>query len=219
MNIYRDRAEAGRVLAAAVLSRLPANADAVVLGLPRGGVPVAAEVARALGTPLDVLVARKLGVPGSAEVAMGAIASVGGELSVVANDELRERVTQFAGADAWADVLARERAELERRAEAYRGARAPVALAGRTVVLVDDGIATGATIRAAAAAARRLEPAGLVAAAPVVLPGARTVVEASVDELICPWFPAAFLGVGQAYLDFTQTGDDEVRALLESDQA
>ncbi|GAA4156649.1 phosphoribosyltransferase [Gryllotalpicola daejeonensis] len=214
MNPYRDRVDAGEVLAASVAEIVPDGADAVVLGLPRGGVPVAAAVARALGAPLDVLVVRKLGVPGSPEVAMGAIASVGGELAIVANDDLRERVAAYSGPDAWAEVLSHERVELERRVTEYRGDRPPLALEGRTVVLVDDGIATGATMRAAAAAARQLRPSRLIAASPVVLTGARAAVEASVDALICPWFPAAFLGVGQAYRDFTQTSDGEVRRLL-----
>jgi putative phosphoribosyl transferase len=212
--MYENRADAGRRLAEAVAERLPARSDAVVLGLPRGGVPVAAELARALGAPLDVLVVRKLGVPDSPEVAMGAIASVGGELAVVANDDLRAQVTRCAGAGAWSGTLARERAELERRVDAYRHSRPPLQLEGRTVLLVDDGIATGATMRAAATAARRLGPLRLIAAAPVVLPGARAEVQASVDELICPWYPASFLGVGQAYADFAQTSDAEVRQLL-----
>ncbi|GAA4171448.1 phosphoribosyltransferase [Gryllotalpicola koreensis] len=223
MNIYRDRREAGRVLAETVVERFPGLAHVVVLALPRGGVPVAAELARALDAPFDVLVVRKLGVPGSPEVAMGAIASVGGELAVVANDELRERATSGFGrrsgeTDAWADALAHERVELDRRVAAYRGDRPPLRLAGRTVLLVDDGIATGATMRAAAAAARQLEPSRLIAASPVVLPGARAAVQASVDELISPWYPSAFLGVGQAYVDFTQTTDAEVRELLAADQ-
>lgn len=214
MNPYRDRVDAGEVLAASVAEIVHDGADAVVLGLPRGGVPVAAAVARALGAPLDVLVVRKLGVPGSPEVAMGAIASVGGELAIVANDELREHAAAYGGTDAWADTLARERRELERRVATYRAGRPPLDLAGRTVFLVDDGVATGATLRAAAAAARTLGPARLVAAAPVVLPGARAAVEASVDLLVCPWYPHSFLGVGQAYADFAQTSDDEVRRVL-----
>ena len=213
--MYADRADAGRRLAAAVADAVPAPADAVVLGLPRGGVPVAAELAAALSAPLDVLVVRKLGMPGSPEVAMGAIASVGGELAIVANDELRDHAAVYGGTDAWADTLARERRELERRVGAYRAGRTPLDLAGRTVFLVDDGVATGATLRAAAAAARTLGPARIVAAAPVVLPGARSAVEASVDLLVCPWYPHSFLGVGQAYADFAQTSDDEVRRLLE----
>jgi len=213
--VYADRADAGRRLAAAVADAVPAPADAVVLGLPRGGVPVAAELAAALSAPLDVLVVRKLGMPGSPEVAMGAIASVGGELAIVANDELRDHAAVYGGTDAWADTLARERRELERRVGAYRAGRTPLDLAGRTVFLVDDGVATGATLRAAAAAARTLGPARIVAAAPVVLPGARSAVEASVDLLVCPWYPHSFLGVGQAYADFAQTSDDEVRRLLE----
>ena len=212
--MYENRADAGRRLAEAVAERFPELTDAVALGLPRGGVPVAAELAHALGAQLDVLVVRKLGVPSSPEVAMGAIASVGGELAVVANDEVRQQVARYAGADAWSGTLARERAELERRVGAYRESRPPLRLEGRTVLLVDDGIATGATMRAAAAAARQLGPARLIAAAPVVLPGARAAVEASVDELVCPWYPAYFLGVGQAYSDFAQTSDAEVRELL-----
>jgi putative phosphoribosyl transferase len=212
--VYADRVDAGRRLAEVVAARYPALDDAVVLGLPRGGVPVAAEVARLLGAPLDVVVARKLGVPGSPEVAMGAIASVGGELAIVANDELRVQVERIEGADAWAEVLAREQRELERRVTRYRGARPPLQLEGRTVLLVDDGIATGATMRAAALAARQLAPTRLVAAAPVALSGAGASVGASVDDLVCPWNPPTFMGVGQAYLDFAQTEDDEVRRLL-----
>jgi len=216
--MYADRSDAGRRLARFVLEQLPGieTEDVAVLGLPRGGVPVAAEVATALHAPLDVVVARKLGVPGSPEVAMGAIASVGGELAVAVNDEVRALVDRRDGADAWAAALAREQAELARRASAYRGARAPLTLAGRTVLLVDDGIATGATMRAAAAAARQLKPARLIAAVPVALGGLDTGVEASVDALICPWFATTFLGVGQAYRDFGQTPDGEVRRLLET---
>jgi putative phosphoribosyl transferase len=218
MNSYRDRVDAGAQLAQVVLERVGGDrlSDAVVLGLPRGGVPVAAEIARALDAPLDVLVVRKLGMPGSPEVAMGAIASVGGELAIVANDDLRERVAGYAGTDAWGDTLARESAELERRVTAYRGTRPPLDLAGKTVLLVDDGVATGATLRAAAAAVRQLDPGRVIAAAPVVLPGARAAVAASVDDLVCPWYPPAFMGVGQAYLDFSQTSDDEVRQLLQA---
>ena len=214
--MYADRQDAGRALAQAVVERIPSGgADVVVLGLPRGGVPVAAEVARALGAPLDVVVARKLGVPGSPEVAMGAIASAGGELAVVANDELRALVDGREGADAWAEVLARETAELHRRATAYRGAREPLDLAGRTVLLVDDGIATGATMRAAALAVRQLDPAVVLAAVPVALGGANDrSSQTSADALICPWFAPTFLGVGQAYLDFAETSDEEVRRLL-----
>jgi putative phosphoribosyl transferase len=217
MNSYRDRVDAGSKLAQMVLEHVSGGlSDAVVLGLPRGGVPVAAEIARALDAPLDVVVVRKLGMPGSPEVAMGAIASVGGELAIVANDDLRERVAGYAGTDAWGDTLARESAELERRVTAYRGTRPPLDLAGKTVLLVDDGVATGATLRAAAAAVRQLDPGRVIAAAPVVLPGARAAVAASVDDLVCPWYPPAFMGVGQAYLDFSQTSDDEVRRLLQA---
>ncbi|WP_033209206.1 phosphoribosyltransferase [Gryllotalpicola ginsengisoli] len=203
--MYSDRVDAGRVLAEAVRERL-GGTDASVLGLPRGGVPVAAEVARALAAPLDVVVVRKLGMPLSPEVAMGAIASVGGELAVVSNDDVPH--------DGWQDVLEHETAELRRRVREYRGDRPPLDVEGRTVVLVDDGIATGATMRAAADAVRTLEPARVVAAVPVALTGARQLLGASVDELICRWFPPTFLGVGQAYADFTQTTDAEVRRLL-----
>lgn len=213
-SVYSDRSDAGRRLGEAVAERFPALSEPVVLGLPRGGVPVAAEVARALDAPLDVVVARKLGVPSSPEVAMGAIASVGGELAIVANDELRAQVERIDGADAWADVLARERRELERRVTQYRGTRPPLRLEGRAVLLVDDGIATGATMRAAALATRQLSPAQLIAAAPVALSGAGALVAASVDELVCPWNPPTFMGVGQAYLDFAQTQDSEVTRLL-----
>lgn len=219
-GVYSDRSDAGRWLAETLLAvpalANPPSGKPIVLGLPRGGVPVAAEVARALDAPLDVVIARKLGVPGSPEVAMGAIASVGGELAVVWNVELRELVVAREGADGWRRVLEHETRELERRSTSYRGDRPPLALEGRTVLLVDDGIATGATMRAAAVAVRGLRPERLVAATPIALLHAEPALEASVDDIVCPWFSANFMGVGQAYADFTQTSDDEVRRLLGS---
>jgi predicted phosphoribosyltransferase/pimeloyl-ACP methyl ester carboxylesterase len=205
--IYADRIDAGRRLAHA-LGHLR-DTDAVVLGLPRGGVPVAAEVAGALRAPLDVGVVRKLGVPYQPEVAMGAIAEDGARV-------MNERVVATAGIDegAIAEVERTERAELDRRARAYRGGRPPVSVAGRTVVIVDDGIATGATARAACRAARRRHAARVVLAVPVAPHDWESRMGGDADELICPETPADFSAVGQFYRDFAQTTDDEVVACL-----
>jgi putative phosphoribosyl transferase len=181
-----------------------------VLGLPRGGVPVAAEVARALGAELDVLVVRKLGLPWQPELAMGAIASGGAQV-------LNQEVLQLAAVDdaAFQAVLAREREELARRERLFRGQRPPVDVAGRTVIVVDDGVATGATLRAGLAAMRMLKPARLVAAVPVAPPDTLALLADEADEVVCLSSPVDFLAVGTAYRDFDQTGDAEVRALLE----
>lgn len=205
---YRDRAAAGRVLAGH-LGHLAGEPGLLVLGLPRGGVPVAHEVAQALGAPLDVLLARKLGVPHQPELAMGAIAAGG------------VRVLHQSVVDALAippDVIdavaAREGAEVARREQSYRAGRAPLDIAGRTVVVVDDGLATGSTMRAAVAALRAQRAGRIVAAVPV---GARETCQelaAEADEVVCPLTPAGFHAVGEWYDDFTQTTDDEIRALL-----
>jgi predicted phosphoribosyltransferase len=210
---FRDRTEAGKALGAA-LERLSGRDDVVVLGLPRGGVPVALEVARALNAPLDVFVVRKLGVPGHEEYAMGAIAAGGVRglnqaavrgLSI--SDELIERVAE------------RERRELERRERIYRGAHAPLDVEGRVAVLVDDGLATGASMRAAIAALRRLRPARIVVAVPVGSAATCAELRREADEVVCPLMPLSFQAVGLWYDDFAQTTDAEVQAALEAAHA
>lgn len=208
---YADRQDAGRALAQE-LSDLAGRPDVVVLGLPRGGVPVAAEVARALGAPLDALVVRKLGVPGRPELAMGAVAGVGNDVEVVWN----EQVLAAAGLDP-SDreaVRRREVAELARRESTVRRGRERAPLEGRLVVLVDDGLATGATVRAAMAAVRRRRPSAIVVAVPVASSDAVASVRAAGARVVCPWVPPQFRSVGDAYIDFGQTPDhDVVRAL------
>jgi putative phosphoribosyl transferase len=215
---FADRAEAGRALAGAVAAVLAERAGAgrgappVVLGLPRGGVVVAVPVAAALRAPLDVLVVRKLGAPGRPELAMGAVAAVGDAVETVRTPEVADAL---AVDDAtFAAVRDRELAELSRRAAAYRTGRPPVVLASRTVVLVDDGLATGATMRAALAAVRRQHPARVVVAVPVASPRVAAELAAEVDELVCLSAPAGFRAVGQAYRDFSATPDDAVVAAL-----
>lgn len=204
---FRDRTEAGRMLGAALQGRL--DGGIVVLGLPRGGVPVAAEVADALGAPLDVLVVRKLGAPGHPELAVGAVAA--GGVRVLNAGLLRE----LAVSDRALDRVTRvEVAELRRREAAFRGDRRPVEPAGRTAVLVDDGLATGATVLAAVQAVRMLAPARVVVVVPVGAAEACTRVAAVADELVCLHAPAPFGAVGRYYRDFGQTLDDEVRRLL-----
>jgi putative phosphoribosyl transferase len=206
---FENREEAGRALAL-LLGRYVGRTDVVVLGLPRGGVPVAAEVAKALSAPLDVFVVRKIGAPGQPELAMGAIASGG---VVVAN---RDVVRALGVSQELFDREAeRERQELSRREQAYRGTRPPLGLEGNVAILVDDGLATGATIRAAARAARALSPARVVIAAPVGAPDTCRELQAEADEVVCARTPEPFLAVGQWYRDFAQTTDAEVRALLD----
>ncbi|WP_129140770.1 phosphoribosyltransferase [Modicisalibacter coralii] len=203
----RDRRDAGERLA----KRLRGNVDAsaLVLGLPRGGVPVAAEIAHALGAALDVMVVRKLGVPGHEEFAMGAIASGGVQV-------LDEPLIHRLGLDdrALQTVVAREQRELERRERAFRGERPYPSLAGRQVILVDDGIATGATMRAAIRAVRRLGAEYCILAVPVAAPDSLEALRPEVDRVECLAAPADFSAVGQWYRHFDQTGDDEVRACL-----
>ncbi|MEU9380865.1 phosphoribosyltransferase family protein [Streptomyces sp. NPDC048279] len=205
---FLDRRDAGRRLA----DRLKQfkGSDIVVLGLPRGGVPVAAEVAKALGAPLDVCLVRKLGVPFQPELGMGAIGEGGVR---VINDEVvrAARVTPYE----LAEVEAREREVLESRAQRYRGGREPAALAGRTVLVVDDGVATGSTARAACQIARARGAARVVLAVPVAPHDWTARLGADADELVCPHTPWDFYAIGQFYADFSQTDDDEVVARLE----
>ncbi|MBX5445318.1 phosphoribosyltransferase [Sphaerobacter sp.] len=205
---FENRTDAGRRLATR-LAHYAGRPDVLVLALPRGGVPVGYEVARALGVPLDVLVVRKLGVPGHEELAMGAIASGGTRV-------LNRQVMGSLGIsqNVFDDVAAREEAVLRQRERAYRGDRPPADVGGRTVILVDDGLATGATMRAAVAALRQRKPARIVVAVPVASPETCKALEPHVDEIICYLTPDVFHAVGLWYEDFTPTSDDEVRDLL-----
>jgi putative phosphoribosyl transferase len=207
---FRDRREAGRILARA-LQAYANRPDVVVLALPRGGVPVAYEVASALHAPLDVFTVRKLGVPGHEELAMGAVAS--GGVYVVDRElvgALGLRPQQFA------DVVQNEVAELNRREDAYRSECPRPDVRGKTVILVDDGLATGASMLAAIAALRRLEPARIVVAAPIGAPETCEALRHEADEVICAATPRPLLAVGAHYLDFRQTTDEEVRELLDA---
>ncbi|RYY92520.1 MAG: phosphoribosyltransferase [Comamonadaceae bacterium] len=203
---YADRREAGRTLAES-LHHLVGRAGLLVLGLPRGGVPVAYEVARALDAPLDVLIVRKLGHPHHPEYAIGAIASGGVRvMNPEAGLGLRPRDIERV-ADA-------ERAELDRRERLYRGDTPGLVLHDRPVVIVDDGLATGATMRAAVQAVRQQQPAWICVAVPVGAPGSCAGLEADADEVVCPARPIPFRAVGFWYREFPQTQDDEVRSLL-----
>ncbi|MDB5947343.1 MAG: Erythromycin esterase [Ramlibacter sp.] len=205
---FRDRRHAGRVLAG-LLEGYRGEPQLVVLALPRGGVAVAFEVAHALEAPLDVCVVRKLGFPGHEEYAMGAIA--GGGVQVL-NPEAAGKVSRALIAQA----VAREQVELQRRERLYRGEQPRLQLQGRTVIVVDDGLATGSTMRAAVLAIRQQQPARICVAVPV---GARETCERlrkDADDVVCAAMPSPFRAVGLAYQDFQQAGDDEVRTLLEA---
>jgi len=206
---FTNRTEAGRRLAED-LKEYAGREDALVLALPRGGVPVAFEVARALALPMDIFLVRKLGVPGHEELAMGAIASGGVR---VFNEEVIR--TFRPSDDAVARVAAREQEELERRARAYRGTRSDPQVGGRTVILVDDGIATGSTMRAAAHAVRAQDPARIIVAVPVAAAETCAEFREEVDRVVCTLTPESFRAVGIWYDDFSQTTDDEVTELLE----
>jgi predicted phosphoribosyltransferase len=206
---FANRAEAGRRLARE-LAAYAGRPDVLVLGLPRGGVPVAFEVARALRVPLDVFVVRKLGVPGQEELAMGAIAS--GGVRVV--NEAIVRALRIPRAAIEAATVAETR-ERERRERLYRGDRPAVDVAGRTVILVDDGLATGATMQAAVSALRGRGPAAIVVAAPVAAPATCAALAGTADDCVCVLRPPELRGVGLWYEDFSQTEDAEVRALLD----
>jgi putative phosphoribosyl transferase len=205
---FRDRTEAGALLAAH-LSQYRDDANVVVLGLPRGGVPVAYEVAKALHAPLDVFIVRKLGLPGQEELAMGAIATGG---VIVLNDEV------VRGLDVSQQVLdsaiASEQRELDRREHEYRDGRPALSVEGRTVIIVDDGLATGSTMRAAVRALRRLKPARIVVAVPVGARSTCTQLRSDADEVVCAEAPEHFYAVGLWYHDFSQTTDQEVKQLL-----
>jgi putative phosphoribosyl transferase len=205
---FRDRSEAGRRLASAQ-KHYAGRSDLLLLGLPRGGVPVAYEVARALHAPLDVMLVRKLGVPGHEEFAMGAIAS--GGIRVITRDV----VTALGIPEATLEIIiSEEEQELRRREQAYRGDRPPPQVQGKTVILVDDGLATGSTMRAAVAALKAQHPARLVVAVPVAAPETCEAMRGEVDEVVCAHVPEPFMAVGQWYQDFSQTTDDEVHELL-----
>jgi len=206
--LFQDRRDAGRQLAAA-LSEYAGRTDVIVLALPRGGVPVAYEVAKALGAPLDVFLVRKIGVPGHEELAMGAIAS--GGVRVVNEDVVRELGIPNSLFDA---VAADELRELERRERAYRDDRPPPDVRGKTVILVDDGLATGSSMRAAVAALRRLAPAKIVVAVPVAAPEVCSEFQDISDDVVCAHTPSSFRAVGLWYDDFSQTTDEEVGELL-----
>jgi len=207
---FRDRAEAGRRLAAE-LGAYADRPDVLVLALPRGGVPVAAEIARALDAPLDLMLVRKLGVPGHEELALGAVATGGVRV-------LNEDVVGALGLDEELidEVARRELAELERRQRAYRGERPTPTLEGRRLILVDDGLATGATMRAAVEAARDLGPTEIVVAVPVAPPDTCRLLEEVADDVVCVESPEPFLAIGVWYERFPQVGDEEVRALLDA---
>jgi predicted phosphoribosyltransferase len=207
--MFRDRFDAGETLAEK-LREYAGRADVVVLALPRGGVPVGYVVARELGVALDVFVVRKLGTPGQAELAMGAIASGGVRV-------LNRDVVEALGIPDWAidEATQQEQAELERRERQYRGDRPPLDARGKTVILVDDGLATGSTMRAAAAALRKAGAARIVVAVPVAARATCDQLREEGNEVLCATTPEPFFAVGQWYKDFAQTTDEEVRELLE----
>jgi predicted phosphoribosyltransferase len=212
-SVFADRRDAGRRLAEQ-LKQYAHRDDVVVLALPRGGVPVGYEVARTLGAPLDVYLVRKLGVPGHSELAMGAIASGGVRV-------LNEDVVRFYGIPpSLIDQVAREeQQELERREAAYRGHRAPPAVTGRIVILVDDGLATGSSMRAAVQAVRTQRPAGVVVAVPVGAGETCDDLASMADVVVCVRTPEPFAAVGYWYRDFSQTSDAEVQTLLREQAA
>ncbi|WP_322051258.1 phosphoribosyltransferase [Paraburkholderia bannensis] len=207
---FSDRREAGRLLAAQLVASYGARRDVVVLALPRGGVPVAFEVAQALDAPLDVLPVCKLGVPWQPELAMGALSSNGAQY-------VDEALIREAGVSEpqLQSALALARIELGRREARYRGARGPLPVAGRVALLIDDGMATGASLKAAALALASLGPARIVAALPVAPAGARERLAGAIDDLVCVKTPLSFMSVGQFYADFDQTDDETVRDLLD----
>src|SRR6266542_2593521 len=209
MTRYTDRHHAGRVLADALASRY-AGPDLAVLALPRGGVPVGFEVAMRLGAPLDVFVVRKLGMPGQEELAIGAVASGGVRVvneSLIAGLRIPKTVID--------SVAAVEERELSRRERAYRGGRAPLDVSDRISILVDDGLATGSTMRAAVTGLRRRRPRRVVVGVPIAALSTCEELAPEVDDIVCAVTPEPFLSVGQWYEDFSQTTDDEVRELLE----
>ena len=205
---YQNRVEAGRVLAAALKS-CAGRRDLLVLALPRGGVPVAAVIAEALAAELDLMLVRKLGLPRHPELAMGAIAS--GGIRVLNEDLIAKR--RIPG-DIIERVTMQEQNELQRRLRLYRGDRSEPVIAGREIILVDDGLATGATMRAAVAALRRGNPVSIIVAVPVAPPDTVAELGQEVDNIVCPATPPSFFGVSRWYQDFSQTEDAEVKSLL-----
>lgn len=206
---FADRTEAGKMLGEA-LSDYAGKTDVLVLGLPRGGVPVAYEVAKALAAPVDLWLVRKLGVPGQEELAMGAMA---GKDTRVLNQEIINLLN--IDQTSLNATIARERAELERRNSLYRQGRPPPDIQGKTIILVDDGLATGATMRAAIASLRHAGAARIIVAVPVGAASAGEKIRKEADEVVCLYTPEPFYGVGQWYDDFSQTTDEEVLALLD----
>jgi putative phosphoribosyl transferase len=206
---FKDRNEAGRLLAEQ-LSQFADQPDVVVLALPRGGVPVAYEVAKALNVPLDVFIVRKLGVPGHEELALGSIASGG---TIFINEPFVK--TLGLPQESLDSLIRREEAELRRREHLYRGNRPPLELSNKTAIVVDDGLATGSTMRAAVTAIRKLDPDRVIVAVPVCAPQTREEIESDVDAwCICVRSPEPFYAVGLWYADFEQTSDEEVQELL-----
>lgn len=208
---YADRADAGAVLAVA-LQRYAGRPDVLALGLPRGGVPVAAAIADRLRVPLDAFVVRKLGLPRHPEVAMGAVAGAAGGIATVRNESVIASA-HVREAD-FAQVLERETAELRRRERLYRGDRAAVDVRDRVVLVIDDGLATGASMRVALSVIQEQRPGRIVVAAPVGPPDVCAALAEGIDEVVVPWQPTDFVAVGAAYRDFGQTSSDEVRELL-----
>lgn len=221
---YRDRDDAGDQLADAITAALaepsglpssaePGQSEVLVLALPRGGVPVGARVADRLHASLDVTMVRKLGLPGQPELAMGALASAGsGRIEVIPNDYVLTRAG--VSTESFDRVRQREEAELRRREVAYRGDRPPVEVGARIVIVVDDGLATGSTMRAAVQAVRQLRPARIVVAVPIAAPDACALIDEVADLVVCPWTPEPFVAVGQGYRQFDQTSDAEVLGIL-----
>jgi putative phosphoribosyl transferase len=204
---YLDRTAAGRALADELGE---VGGSVLVLGLARGGVPVAAPVADALGADLDVLIVRKLGLPGQPELAMGAIAGVGSSTHIVRNEPVLKGVDE----ETLEEVREREVRELRRREQAYRGDRPPIDVQDRVVILVDDGLATGSTMRAAVESVRRQRPARVIVAVPVGGVESCRWLSQVADQVVCVWIPRYFSAVGQAYRDFSPVGDDEVCRVL-----
>jgi len=206
---FRDRVEAGQLLGKAVAERVSDRSNLIVLALPRGGVPVGYEVARALGAPMDVFIVRKLGVPGHEELAMGAIAS--GGVRVLNDDVLRYVPVSKNAIEA---VSARELVELARRERSYRGSKPPLDVRGKTVIVVDDGLATGSTMRAAVRALRKENAGSIIVAVPVAARETYEEFFREVDDIVCLRTPDPFQAVGLWYEDFSQTTDEEVHKLL-----
>jgi len=209
--MFDDRHAAGEALAAELAGQAAERPDPVVLALHRGGVPVALEIARALSAPLDLILVRKIGAPGQPELAAAAVVD-GDDPQMVVNDEIVQATGMSA--EALEAARAEQLAETERRRAAYLGGRAPVPVAGRDAIVVDDGIATGATMRTALRALRRKGPRSLTLAVPVAAPDTLAALEREVDHVICLSRPQPLYGIGAHYRDFHQLGDDEVRRLL-----